>query len=343
MADARLAAIFGCSGPVLTAAERAFFAETRPWGFILFARNVETPDQVRELVAALRDSVDDPAAPVLIDQEGGRVQRLRPPHWEDLPPGGAIGALAEREGLAAGEEAARLSGRLLASQLLPLGITVDCVPLLDLRRPETHAVIGDRAFGSTPEQVTALARAQAEGLLAGGVLPVTKHIPGHGRATVDSHEALPRVEATLSELLETDFKTFKNLNSYPISMTAHVVFEAVDPTAPATTSPKVISEILRGEIGFQGLLLSDDLSMQALGGSLGERAAAARKAGCDIALHCNGRMEEMQEVAAAAGPLEGESAPRAEAALGRLRAPEPCDPRALKARLDALLDGAAGA
>ena len=213
MSDPRLAAIFGCSGPELTEDERAFYAETRPWGFILFARNVETPDQVRALVAALRDSVGDSEAPVLIDQEGGRVQRLRPPHWDDLPPGGEIGAIAEREGLALAEEAAGVSGRLLASQLAPLGITVDCVPLLDLRRPETHAVIGDRAFGSTPEQVVALARAQAEGLLAGGVLPVTKHIPGHGRATLDSHEALPYVSASLDELLESDFKTFKLLNN----------------------------------------------------------------------------------------------------------------------------------
>lgn len=337
MSSAPLAAVFGCSGLSLSEDERSFFREVRPWGFILFARNVETPDQVRHLVEEMRDSAQRSEAPVLIDQEGGRVQRLRPPHWRVLPPAAAIGAIADRRSPAEAAEAARIAGRLIAEDLGPLGITVDCAPVLDLRRPETHQVIGDRAYGAEPGRVAELARACAEGLLAGSVLPVTKHIPGHGRATVDSHEALPKVGASYSDLLESDFKPFEKLNDLPISMTAHVVFEAVDPDAPVTTSKTAIAEVLRGIIGFQGLLLSDDLSMKALGGTLGARAAAARAAGCDIALHCNGDMAEMREVAAAAGGLEGPAAERAAAALAWRRACEACDPEALQARLDQLL------
>ncbi len=333
--NARLAAVLGCSGPRLTARERDFFRAAKPWGFILFARNVVDPEQVRALIAELRDSVEDPAAPVMIDQEGGRVQRLRPPHWQNLPPAAALGALAPE---AAGE-AAWTVGRLIAADLSDLGITVACAPVLDLSWPQTHQVIGDRAYGRSPAEVVPLARRFCEGLLEGDVLPITKHIPGHGRATVDSHEALPVTDASLSDLLETDFKAFELFNDAPMSMTAHVVYEAVDPDAPATISAKVISEIVRGAIGFDGLLISDDLSMRALGGTFEDRAAAARAAGCDIVLHCNGEMAEMQAVASAAGPLDGQAARRAQAALAWPRQPAPCDAPALRTRLDRLIAG----
>ncbi|MEX0924194.1 MAG: beta-N-acetylhexosaminidase [Rhodovibrionaceae bacterium] len=333
MSGTRLAAVLGCSGPRLTAEERAFFNDVRPWGFILFARNVEDPAQVRTLVAELRESVEDEFAPVLIDQEGGRVQRLRPPHWRNLPAAEKIGALAPDES----QEAAWTLGRLIAEDLSGLGIAIACAPVLDLRRTETHAVIGDRAFGAEPETVASLGRSLCRGLLDGGVLPVTKHIPGHGRATLDSHEALPRVDTGLDELLATDFKAFELLNDVPLSMTAHVVFEAIDAEHPASTSVRVISEIVRGAIGFEGLLLSDDLSMKALGGGLEARAAAVRQAGCDIALHCNGEMLEMRAVAAGAGALDGRAARRAEAALAWPREIQTCDTAALRGRLDSLI------
>jgi beta-N-acetylhexosaminidase len=331
------AAIYGCSGPVLTEAERAFFAETRPWGFILFRRNVESPDQVRALTAALRDSIDNPDAPILIDQEGGRVQRLGPPHWAKYPPGNAY--LKATQDPATARDLVRLGARLMAHDLKAVGITVDCVPVLDVPVPGAHDIIGDRAYAQDPATVSLLGRAAAEGLLAGGVLPVIKHIPGHGRAFSDSHKELPTVHADLKTLDAWDFAPFKALSDMPMAMTAHVVFPAIDAKRPVTTSKKGI-RLIRETLGFGGLLMTDDLSMNALSGSLGERAQAALKAGSDIVLHCNGDLEEMLEVAKAAGKLKGEAKRRAEAALSRMvHTPEPLDPVAGRARLDAALTG----
>lgn len=304
-----LATIFGCAGPRLSKAERRFFARTDPLGFILFARNVEAPEQVRDLVAALRDCVGR-HAPVLIDQEGGRVQRLRPPHWRAAPAAALFGRLAARDGDLA-VAAARLNARVMAAELAELGIDVDCTPVLDLPVAGAHAVIGDRAYGDDPALAAALGRAVCEGMLDGGVLPVVKHVPGHGRAMVDSHLDLPVVDAALEEMRRTDFAPFRELRAAPWAMTAHVVYAALDSEHPATTSEAVISAVIRGEIGFEGVLLSDDLSMKALGGSFAERTRAALAAGCDVVLHCNGDMVEMAAVAAAARPLS-------EAALGRL-------------------------
>jgi beta-N-acetylhexosaminidase len=330
------ACILGCSGPALTIAERAFFRDADPWGFILFRRNVETPDQVRRLVEDLRAAIGRADAPVLIDQEGGRVQRLRPPHWRAYPPGRAYGELASGERHAM----ARLGARLIAHDLAALGITVDCLPVLDVPAPAADDVIGDRAYGSTPETVADLGRAAAEGLIAGGVLPVMKHVPGHGRAGADSHQALPVVEASLAELEARDFAPFRALADLPMAMTAHVVYTAIDPDHPATTSRRVIDEIVRGAIGFQGLLLSDDLSMNALSGDLGERAVAALAAGCDVALHCNGDRAEMRAVVGAAKPLDGAAGARAAAALARLpSAVESFDAVEARTRFDAMFGG----
>jgi beta-N-acetylhexosaminidase len=292
------AVILGCAGTTLSSAERAFFAESDPLGFILFQRNCAEPDRVRALVAALRDSVGRADAPVLIDQEGGRVARLRPPHWREYPAAARIGALG-----AAGAAAAAIVARLIAEDLAALGISVDCLPVLDLPVPGADAVIGDRAYANSSERVAALGRAACDGLLAGGVLPIVKHIPGHGRATVDSHLACPVVTTPREALEAGDFAPFQTLRDMPWAMTAHVVYTAVDASRPATLSRRVIDDIIRGQIGFDGVLLSDDLSMQALGGSLGERAAGAIAAGCDVVLHCNGRFDEMREVAAATPPL----------------------------------------
>lgn len=296
------AAIFGCAGPDLTPDERAFFRDVDPLGFILFARNVDTPERTRRLVEDLRSAVARADAPVLIDQEGGRVARLRPPHWRKAPPARLLGELYARDP-DRGLEATRLNSRLLAADVASVGCDVDCLPVLDIAFPETHTVIGDRAYADRPEPVAALGRAAAEGLLAEGVMPVIKHIPGHGRATVDSHHALPTVGAPRDLLERTDFLPFKLLADLPWAMTGHLLFEAIDSAACITVSARGVQEIIRGHIGFDGLLLSDDLSMQALGGSLGERASRALAAGCDLALHCNGRMNEMTEVAARTGPM----------------------------------------
>ena len=303
------AVLFGCAGPDLTPDERAFFRDADPLGFILFARNVDTPERTRRLSEDLRAAVGRADAPVLIDQEGGRVARLRPPHWRKAPPGRVLGDLYARDA-AAGLEATRLNSRLLAADCLSVGVDVDCLPVLDVAFPETHAVIGDRAYADRPEPVAALGRAAAEGLMAEGVMPVIKHIPGHGRATVDSHEALPRVTASRAELERVDFLPFQLLADLPWAMTGHLLFDAVDPAAAITVSPKGVRDVIRGHIGFDGLLLSDDLSMQALGGSLGDRAEKALAAGCDIALHCNGRMPEMVEIAGRTGALTEAAARR---------------------------------
>jgi beta-N-acetylhexosaminidase len=336
------AVILGCAGPALGADEAAFFAAARPFGFILFARNCESPDQVRALVGDLRSSVDRADAPVLIDQEGGRVTRLGAPHWRRPPPAARFADLAQQD-LATAIEATRLNARLIAADLAALGIDVDCAPVLDLPRPDTHAVIGDRILGHDPETAATLGRAFCDGLLAGGVLPVIKHIPGHGRATVDSHDRLPVVDAPRPELEEQDFAPFRALADMPWAMTAHVVYSAIDAKAPATTSPQVIADVIRQAIGFGGLLLSDDLSMQALAGDLGERTRAALAAGCDIALHCNGDPDEMERVVAAAPVLSAAAIDRIAAGRDLVSRYEASgfDGGAAADRLDELLGSAA--
>lgn len=330
------AMILGCAGPELGREEAAFFADADPWGFILFRRNVESPDQVRRLTDALRAAVGR-EAPILIDQEGGRVQRMGPPHWQKYPPGEAY-LKATNDPLAA-RELARLGARLMAHDLKAVGVNVDCVPVLDVPVPGAHDIIGDRAYGRDPATVAQLGRAAAEGLLAGGVLPVVKHMLGHGRAFADSHKELPTVHADFDALDAWDFAPFKALSDMPIAMSAHVVFTAIDPKRPATTSKKAV-KLMREHLGFQGLLLSDDLVMNALSGTLTERAEAALKAGCDAVVHWNGDMSEMKQVAAGVGKLQGKSARRASAALARIvHTPEPLDEREARSRFAALLAG----
>ena len=327
------ACILGCAGPVLTQAEKAFFADARPWGFILFGRNIETPDQVRALTASLREAVGRADAPILVDQEGGRVQRLKAPQWPAYPTAQAYGALGR-------PEIARLGARLIAHDLIAVGIDVDCLPVLDVPAPDGHEVIGDRAYAETPDAVAVLGRAAAEGLIAGRVLPVIKHMPGHGRARADSHEALPVVKASVDELDARDFAPFRALSDMPLAMSAHVIYAALDPDRPATLSKTVIDEVVRGAIGFDGLLMTDDLSMKALTGGFRDRAEAARSAGCDLVLHCNGEMAEMQAVVAGAGALDGAAVRRADAALARRpKTPEPFDVAEARARLAAAFAG----
>jgi beta-N-acetylhexosaminidase len=324
------AVIFGCAGTVLQEEERRFFAAAEPWGFILFARNVASPAQLRRLTAELRASVGRDA-PILIDQEGGRVARMRAPAWREWPPAlDACRALPTTELRA---RAMRLRYRLIAAELRDAGIDVDCAPVLDLARPETNAVILNRCYGDAPDEVAAIGRAVADGLLDGGVLPVMKHMPGQGRAAIDSHLDLPRVTASRAELA-ADLAPFRVLADLPMAMTAHVVYTALDPDLPATQSPAVIG-LVRREIGFDGLILTDDISMQALRGGLDARAAAAVAAGCDIVLHCNGKAEEMAAVAAAAPALAGASLARAARALA-LRREVASDTVALDAELAAI-------
>jgi beta-N-acetylhexosaminidase len=331
------AMIVGCAGLELSRAEKTFFKAERPWGFILFRRNVESPDQVRKLVDQLRRTVDRADAPVLIDQEGGRVQRLGPPHWPKYPPGRAYGRMAGTDPLVR-RELTRLGARLMAHDLNKLGINVDCVPVLDVPVPGAHDVIGDRAYAADPQSIAVMGRAAAEGMIAGGVLPVIKHIPGHGRAGADSHLALPVVDTPRKELSRTDFVPFRHLADMPLAMTAHVVYSAIDAKRPATTSRIMMREVIRGEIGYDGLVMSDDLSMKALAGDFGGRTRASLRAGCDVVLHCNGDMAEMKPIAAAAPELRGKAKRRAEAALKRIsHAPEPFDPVEGRARLDAAL------
>ncbi|SDS15578.1 beta-N-acetylhexosaminidase [Bradyrhizobium canariense] len=336
--------ITGVSGPELSAAEREFIRSERPWGFILFKRNVEAPRQVAELVEELREVAGNPDAPVLIDQEGGRVQRLGPPNWPAYPPGAIFSALYDLD-RALGLSAARLSARLIAADLAEIGITVDCLPLADVPVEGADAVIGNRAYGTEPGKVAAIARAVTEGLEQGGVLPVLKHIPGHGRATADTHFRLPRVDTSKAELERTDFAAFRPLADLPMAMTAHVVFSALDPAHPATTSATIIEQVIRGGIGFQGLLMSDDVSMNALAGSIAERTQAIVTAGCDMVLHCNGKLDEMQEVARETPELSGMALQRAARALASRKVPQPFDRLAARTQLDALIDraGMAGA
>jgi beta-N-acetylhexosaminidase len=315
--------ITGLAGLTISASERAFLREARPWGLIIFKRNVSTPAQVTDLVQSFRDTVGW-EAPVLVDQEGGRVQRLGPPHWPVYPPGARYGELYDREP-ASGIAAARLAGHLLAADLRSLGIDVDCLPIADVPVAGGDEIIGDRAYGSEPGKVAAIAKAIAEGLQLGGVLPVLKHLPGHGRATADSHHRLPVVDADRATLEATDFAAFRPLAGLPLGMTAHVVFSAIDPVAPATTSVTMVRQVIRGFIGFEGLLMSDDVSMKALSGTIAERSRASLAAGCDVVLHCNGELSEMVAVASEAPELSGESARRAVAALAARSAPEEFD------------------
>jgi beta-N-acetylhexosaminidase len=304
-------AIFGLQGHEITADERALFRAADPAGYILFARNIDTPEQVSALTAALTDLAGRPL-PILIDQEGGRVARLRPPHWPEFPTGETFAALYERAPVTA-IEACRLNALALAATLKALGITVNCLPLLDVRDPEGHDIIGDRALGAEPMQVAALGRATLDGLRQGGVCGIVKHIPGHGRAAADSHLELPVVTASL-EALERDFEPFRRLAAAPMAMTAHVTYTALDPENCATLSPSAI-DFIRTDIGFSGLLMSDDLGMKALTGSFGHRAQAALDAGCDIALHCSGDLAEMQAIVAALAPIATAARRRLDAAM----------------------------
>ncbi|NEW87247.1 beta-N-acetylhexosaminidase [Rhodopseudomonas sp. WA056] len=328
--------ITGIAGLNLSDDERGFLRDSRPWGFILFKRNVDNPAQVKALVDDLRGTIGSPDAPVLIDQEGGRVQRLAPPHWPAYPPGAVFSTLYDIDP-EAGLTAARLSARLIADDLAALGITVDCLPLADVPVAGADAVIGDRAYGTTPNKVATIARAVSDGLAQGGVLPVLKHIPGHGRATADSHHRLPTVDTSREELDRTDFAAFRPLADLPMAMTAHVVFSALDPAQPATTSATIIDRVIRESIGFQGLLMSDDVSMNALAGSIAERTRAIVAAGCDVVLHCNGKLDEMRQVVAETPELAGRALARAEAALAARRPPQPFDRAAARAELDTLI------
>lgn len=316
--------ISGVAGETLSPAEAAFFRAAQPAGLILFARNCTGHEQIRRLVGSVREAVGSDDFLVLIDQEGGRVQRLRPPLGRALPAADAYAALYADDPAVA-QEAAFLAARLLADDLKDLGINTDCAPVLDVPVPGAHDVIGDRAYGREPLQVATLARAVAEGFIAGGVLPVIKHIPGHGRATKDSHHELPVVAEPHAVLSATDFAPFKALRDMPAAMTAHVVFTAIDDRQPASTSRRVTREVIRDEIGFDGLLMSDDLSMKALSGTLSERARAVLSAGSDVALHCNGVLDEMEQVAGAVPALSGEALRRFHAALSVLGREDPYD------------------
>ena len=327
--------ITGLAGTDISADERALLRDAAPWGLILFKRNIESPDQVRRLTGEFRAIVGRDA-PVLVDQEGGRVQRLGPPHWPVYPPGAAFGRLY-RSDKAQAMAAASLGAQLMAADMHAIGIDVDCLPVADVPVAVSDPVIGDRAYGDTPAQVAALAGAAADGLLKGGVLPVLKHLPGHGRATADSHLTLPVVETDRQTLEASDFEAFRPLVALPLGMTAHVVFSAIDPVAPATTSAIMVKDVIRGSIGFKGLLMSDDITMQALSGSLAARSRAAIAAGCDIVLYCRGDVAEMNEVADASPVLSGAGARRAAAALALRMAPEPIDIAEARNRFSSLM------
>jgi beta-N-acetylhexosaminidase len=332
--------ITGVAGTTLTPAERSFLRESEPWGLIVFTRNIETPAQVSRLTVSFRDVVGRDA-PVLVDQEGGRVQRLGPPHWPAYPAGAAYGRAYDRDA-AAGLKAAYLGARLIAADLAAVGIDVDCLPIADVPVSGADPIIGDRAYGEDAQKVALLARSVADGLLAGGVLPVLKHIPGHGRASADSHGELPVVETDLATLRATDFAAFRPLFDLPLGMTAHVVYTAIDPIAPATTSVTLVRDVIRNWLGFDGLLMSDDVSMGALSGPIEARSRAAISAGCDLVLHCNGKLDEMQDVASAVPVLADAAATRAEAALGRRGQIANDDLGALRAEWAALMDAPAG-
>lgn len=329
--------ITGLAGPELTGDERAFLAEHRPAGVILFSRNICDAPQIRRLVGDALEAIGTSRTLVLVDQEGGRVQRLRPPVAHALPPAASFAALHAIDPDAA-VSAARTVARLCAFDLAALGINCNCAPVLDAPVPGAHGIIGDRAYGNQPDRVAILGRAVAEGLSLGGVLPVMKHIPGHGRATADSHLELPVVRTALDELVASDFVPFQRLADLPAAMTAHVVFTSIDPECPASTSATVIRDIIRGVIGFDGLLMSDDLSMKALTGALAERTRAVLEAGSDLALHCNGDLGEMREVAAASPAVSGVARARFDRALAvGLAPPEAFDREQAEATLTYML------
>ena len=328
--------ITGLAGPYLLLTERAFLAASRPAGIILFARNCVAHDQIRRLVDDSRDAIGSDRALVLIDQEGGRVQRLRPPLGRALPAAAGYGALYATDPVGACR-AAFLASRQTAADLSALGINTNCAPVLDLPVPGSHNVIGNRAYGAATAQVAALGAAVADGLMAGGVLPVMKHIPGHGRGTADSHHELPVVDTPRDELEATDFAPFRALAHLPAAMTAHVRYSAIDGKHTATTSPAVIAEAIRGAIGFDGLLMSDDISMKALSGSVRESAVASLVAGCDLVLHCNGVLAEMEAVAASSPELEGRALARLEAALAILQRSEPFEQQVAEAAISRVL------
>lgn len=311
--------ICGCAGPELTADERALFAKTRPWGLILFKRNVEDRAQLTRLTQQFREIVGRDDAPVLIDQEGGRVQRMGPPVWRKYPPAGAFAAAGHD--VAATADLIRTSAHVLASDLREVGITVDCLPVVDVPGQGAHNIIGDRAYAGDAATVAAYGRAACEGVMAAGVLPVIKHMPGHGRARADSHHELPVVDAGLADLEKSDFAPFRALADMPLAMSAHVVYTAIDPDRPATISAKVVSQVMRGHIGFAGLIMSDDLSMKALKGSFSEKTQALFAAGLDIALHCQGEIADGYAVAEASPVLDGIRLERAERALAAIAGP----------------------
>jgi len=329
--------ITGLAGLTISANQRAFLRDAQPWGLIIFQRNVSSPAQVYDLTSSFRDLVGW-EAPVLVDQEGGRVQRLKPPQWPAYPPGARYGALYDRAP-EAGLAAARLAGHLIAADLRPLGVDVDCLPLADVPVAGGDPIIGDRAYGSEPGKVAAIAAAIAQGLTAGGVLPVLKHLPGHGRAGADSHLKLPVIDTPRATLEATDFAAFRPLAGLPLGMTAHVVFSSIDPVAPATTSVTMVREVIRGFIGFQGLLMSDDISMGALSGTLAARSQAALAAGCDVVLHCNGDLREMTQVASVVPELSGAALARADAALAARSAPEEFDAEAARKVFMQMVEG----
>ncbi len=324
------AVILGCAGLRLSTSERQLFQAGQPWGAILFARNIDTPAQVTALTSELRD-VTGRDLPILIDQEGGRVQRMRQPHWREWPP-------ALEQSLRADDPARAmfLRGRLIAAELLECGITVNCAPMADIATPTTHSVLYNRCYGMDLATVRMTARAMADGLMEGGVLPVLKHIPGHGRATLDSHTHLPQIHATRQTLTAEDFAAFRALRDLPLGMTAHLVFSQIDPGAPATHSERIIS-LIRDEIGFDGLLMTDDISMQALNGTVTQRAELALAAGCDLVLHCNGDMDEMAALIEICPRLTGHALQRSEHAIAARTAPRPVDNEALYREYQLLL------
>ncbi|MDE2385067.1 MAG: beta-N-acetylhexosaminidase [Alphaproteobacteria bacterium] len=327
--------ISGCAGTSLSSDEEKFFASCNPWGLILFKRNIESPEQVRELTTAFRKIVQRADAPVFVDQEGGRVQRLGPPHWRKYPEARKFGALYQINPALA-LRAARNIGRLMAEELYDVGFTSSCLPVLDLPQPGAHDVIGNRAYDVKPERIMVLANAHMAGLMEGGILPVMKHVPGHGRSTVDSHHNLPVVAASRLDLESSDFVPFTGIAHCPMAMTAHVVYPALDPDYPATLSRKIVRHVIRKVIGFNGLLMTDDLSMKALSGSMTDKAKLAYEAGVDMLLHCNGVMDEMREVGAAATELSAKTARRAKAALKMRRKPFAFDQKQAMADLAAL-------
>lgn len=332
--------IIGVAGTSITSEEREFIDHEHPWGLILFARNIENGKQVHKLVDQFREAVGRSDAPVLIDQEGGRVQRLKEPHWQKYAPGQVLGDLW-RTNKKAGKRAIYLQSRLIAYDLHELGINVDCLPVLDVPVEGGHDVIGDRAYSHDPKEVAIMGKIACEGLLEGGVLPVIKHIPGHGRACADSHKELPIVTTSIEEMRKTDFVPFKALSNMPLAMTAHVRYEALDADNCATVSKHIIEGVIRKELKFDGLLMSDDLSMQALEGDFSDRTIASFAAGCDVVLHCNGILREMEEIATVCDVLDGKALARAHAALQEIREPDEIDVDALRLELNKLLEAGA--